>query len=215
MLALTSRRFEFLRQRFSDLAPDLRVLASKAMDNEDAVAERFKAVFTERVSSQRTRFHGRSHLGHVLVSNGDFVFFDFEGDPENTLSERRIKRCPLRDVASMVHSFGYAGRAATIRLASSERNERSSRQAFRSWGRFWFSHVTAAFVRGYWQAAKGAAYLPTTLADQQLLLDTNILERALIDVRTNLNERPEFVEVPLRVILHLLNLTEIERPSNA
>ncbi|HEX4810271.1 MAG TPA: maltose alpha-D-glucosyltransferase [Bryobacteraceae bacterium] len=212
MLALTSRRFEFVRQRLSDMIPDVRTLAAKTLELEDQVAAQFHELFAQRVSSQRTRYHGRAHLAHWLVSQNDFVLFDFQGDPEMSLSERRIKRCPLRDVASMLHSFGYAAQAAVLRHAIGERNEASTRYNLRISARFWLSHVAAAFLRGYWNAAKGAAYLPRTQPHQQLLLDTHMLERALLDVRTNLNEAPDLVAVPFRVILHLLNV-EVERPA--
>ena len=123
-----------------------------------------------------------------------------------SLSERRIKRCPLRDVASMLHSFGYAAQAAILRHAAGERNEALTRHNLRIWARFWMSHVAAAFLRGYWTGAKGATYMPRTQPHQQLLLDTHMLERALLDVRTDLNEAPDLAAVPFRIILHLLNV---------
>ncbi|HWF48893.1 MAG TPA: maltose alpha-D-glucosyltransferase [Bryobacteraceae bacterium] len=215
MLALTSRRFEFVRQRLSDMAPDVRTLATKTLELEDRVNSQFHELFAQRVSSQRTRYHGRAHLAHFLVTNTaraeqpparDFVLFDFEGDPGMSLSERRIKRCPLRDVASMLHSFGYAAQAAILRQAAGERIEALTQHNLRIWARFWMSHAVAAFLRGYWNTAKGAAYLPRTQPHQQLLLDTHMLERALIDVRTDLNEAPDLAAVPFRIILHLLNV---------
>ncbi|MGC2659832.1 MAG: maltose alpha-D-glucosyltransferase [Bryobacteraceae bacterium] len=217
MLALTSRRFEFVRQRLSSMAPDVRALAFKTLELEDRVTSQFHELFVQRVSSQRTRYHGRAHLAHFLVTSTapeaeeqppgrDFVLFDFEGDPEMSLSERRIKRCPLRDVASMLHSFGYAAQAAILRHAAGERNEALTRNNLRIWARFWMSHVAAAFLRGYWTGAKGATYMPRTQPQQQLLLDTHMLERALLDVRTDLNEAPDLAAVPFRIILHLLNV---------
>lgn len=204
-VALTSRRFEFLRQRYSDLPSELRVLASKVLEQEEAIVSRFRALFDQRVSSQRTRYHGRLHLGHMLVKNGDVVMFDFEGDPDLHISERRIKRCPLRDVASMLHSFGYAVQSAIRQVVSGERNEMAARLRLRVWGRFWYSHVSAAYLRAYWGSASNAPYLPRTEAHQQLLLATNLLERALLDLRSDISSKPELAGMPFRVILHLLD----------
>jgi maltose alpha-D-glucosyltransferase/alpha-amylase len=207
---LTSRRLEFIRRRYSDMNPDVQLLATKILEQENAILAKFRAVFERRISSERTHFHGRLHLGHLLVSDGDITIFDFEGEPEQHLSERGIKRCPLRDVASMLVSFGYAAQAVTRQIVSSEQSEGFSRDELRVWGRFWYSHVSAAFIRGYWRAAKKAPYLPNSQADQQVLLDTYLLERALLDIRADIEANPELAGMPFRLILHLLD-SEAER----
>jgi maltose alpha-D-glucosyltransferase / alpha-amylase len=209
-VGLTSRRFEFLRQRYSEMAEELRVLAARVLEQEDAIVSKFRAIFDQRVKSMRTRYHGRLHLGHLLVRNDDVIMFDFEGDPDLHLSERRIKRCPLRDVASMLHSFGYAAQSSVRQLISAERNELTALQRLRVWARFWYSHVSAAFLRGYWRTAKNAPYLPDSAAHQELLLSTHLLERALLDIRAEISEKRELAGMPLRVILHLLD-AEAER----
>ncbi|HEY1216100.1 MAG TPA: alpha-amylase, partial [Bryobacteraceae bacterium] len=209
-IGLADRRFEFLRQRYGDMAPEVRLMASKVLEQEDAIAARFHKLYAQRIYSVRTRYHGRLHLGHLLVTGDDIIIVDFEGDPTLYLSERRIKRCPLRDVANMLHSFGYATQAAMRRFAAGERDETLTRRVIRVWGRFWYSHVSAAFLRGYWSVAKGAPFLPPAQADQQILLDCNLLERALLDVRTDISEKPDLAGIPFRVILHLLD-AEAER----
>ncbi|MGA8026538.1 MAG: maltose alpha-D-glucosyltransferase [Bryobacteraceae bacterium] len=209
-IALTSRRLEFIRQRYSDMNADVRLLAAKVLEQENAIVARFRAVFEQRITSQRQRFHGRLHLGHMLMSRGDVVMFDFEGDPDRPLSERRIKRCPLRDVASMLVSFGYATQSTLRHILSGEQNENLTRHTLRVWGRFWYSHVSAAFLRGYWTGAKRAPYLPASQQDQEILLYSYLLERALLDVRADIEDNPEFSGMPFRVILHLLD-AEAER----
>ena len=139
------------------------------------------------------------------MQNGDVVFSDFEGDPNVHVSERRLKRCPLRDVASMVVSFGYAAQATMRQIASGDLNDALSRRQLRDAARFWYSHVTAAFIRGYWRNAAGAAYLPSSRADQQTLLQTYILERSLLDLRSDVEDKPELAGMPFRIILHLID----------
>jgi maltose alpha-D-glucosyltransferase/alpha-amylase len=195
-LGLTGRRMEFLRQRYATLAPDLRGMAERVLALEPAILQRLNAVFEQRVPSERTRFHGRAHLGHILVTGQDGVLFDFDGDPARHISERRIKRCPLRDVASMLMSFAYATQVA---LRSEEGSD------LRLWGRFWFTHVSAAFLRGYWGIAKDAPFLPRDQAQQQTLLDAYLLERALLDLRADIEDKAELAGVPFRVILYLLD----------
>jgi maltose alpha-D-glucosyltransferase/alpha-amylase len=155
------------------------------------------------------------HLGHLLVHDGDVTIFDFEGDPHLHISERRIKRCPLRDVTSMLYSFGYAAQSVGRQLVSQAEEKRTDfdRKMLRIWTRFWYSHVSAAFLRAYWEAAGNAAYLPPQRQHQQILLDNYLLERALLDVRSDIDANPELAGMPLRVILHLLN-AEGERPAS-
>ncbi len=209
-IGLTGRRMEFIRQRYSEMSEDVRVLAAKVLDQESAIVTKLQAVFDQRIHSERTRFHGRLHLGHLLVSDDDVTLIDFEGDPQTHVSERRIKRCPLRDVTTMLVSFGYAAQAAIRQSFSADLNDSLSRRALRDAVRFWYSHVSAAFIRGYWKVANGAAYLPKTRADQQTLLQTYLLERALLDVREDIEDKPELAGMPFRIILHLLD-AEIER----
>ncbi len=204
-MGLTGRRMEFIRQRYSDMAPDVRVLAEKVLEQENAIIAKLGAVYEQRIPSIRTRFHGRLHLGHLLVKDGDVVIFDFEGDPDQHLSERRIKRCPIRDVTSMLLSFGYAAQSSVRQILAGEQGETFPRPTLRRWVRFWYSHVSAAFLRGYWSVAKHASYLPPSEAQQEVLLQTYIMERALLDVRADIEDKPELSGMPLRIILHLLD----------
>jgi maltose alpha-D-glucosyltransferase / alpha-amylase len=210
-IALTGRRLEFVRQRYTDMSPSLRTLAAKVLEQENAITAMFKIVFEQRIPSTRIRFHGRLHLGHLLVTGGDVVIFDFGGDPFLHLSERRIKRCPLRDAASMLLSFGYAASAAVRQLISADIHETGDLQTIQAWTRFWYTHVSAAFTRGYWNAAARAIYMPPSLADQQVLLDTYLLERSLLDLRSDISDKPDLVGMPFRVILHLLDAEAEQR----
>ena len=205
-IGLTGRRMEFIRQRYSDMAEDVRLLAAKVLEQEGAVLDKLRAVFEDRISSERSRFHGRLHLGHFLLTGDDVVMIDFEGDPAAHVSERRIKRCPLRDVTSMLVSFGYAAGVA-IRVATFDGGGIPN-HVLRDAARFWYSHVSAAFIRGYWAASRGARYMPPSLAGQQTLLQTFLMEQALLDIRADIADKPELSGMPFRIILHLLNAEE-------
>ena len=209
-IALLGRRLEFIRQRYSDMSPDVRLLAAKVLERENAILDKLRAVFAQRISSERTRFHGRLHLGHLLVTGNDVVIFDFEGDPHQHVSERRIKRSPIRDVTSMLVSMGYAVQTALRHVTSAEGEIAGSRHSMRMWARFWYSHISAAFLRGYWKSAKGAPFLPRTEPDQETLLTTYLMERALLDIRADIEDKPELAGMPFRVILYLLD-SEAER----
>ncbi len=205
-IGLVGRRMEFVRQRLSEMADDVRELAVRILEQESAIVAKLQAVYQERIPSQRTRFHGRLHLGHLLVHDDDVVITDFEADPASHVSERRLKRCPLRDVASMIVSFGYAAQTTRRLIYQGDRQQHLDERELRNATRFWYSNVTAAFIRGYWKEAGGAAYLPKSQAEQQTLLQTYIMERALLDVREDIEDKPDFAGMPFRIILHLLEI---------
>ncbi len=204
-LGLTARRMEFIRQRYADMSEDVRVLASSVLEQEQAIVTKLEAVFKQRIYSERSRFHGRLHLGHLLISDDDVIMIDFEGDPLAHISERRIKRTPIRDVTSMLVSFGYAAQTAVRQTTLADLNDPETRRGLRDIARFWYTHVSAAFLRGYWSIAEPAAFMPRSREDQQTLLQTYLMERALLDVRADMQDKPELAGAPLRVILHLLD----------
>jgi maltose alpha-D-glucosyltransferase / alpha-amylase len=207
-IGLTSRRLEFIRQHYADMPENTRTFAAKVLEQEEAIVAKLKQLFERRISSQRSRYHGRLHLGHLLLTGSDVVMIDFEGDPLHHLSERRIKRCPLRDVSSLLISLGYAAQTVGRQLLAAGGNEYLTPHSLRVWGRFWYSHASAALLRGYWREAGNAPYMPLRREDQQILLDTYLLEHALIDVRPDINDKPELAGMPFRIILHLLGAEE-------
>ena len=194
-----------MRQRFSEMRPDVQAMASKVLELEPEILAKFKEIFEKRIHSVRTRFHGRLHLGHMLMVKDQVTIFDFEGDPGQHLSERRIKRCPLRDVASMLTSFGYAVQVASQLFYRANTAEVITQHDLRAWSRFWYAHVVATFIEAYWNAAGKAVYMPESQADQETLLATYLMERSMLDIRPDIEDKPEFSGMPFRFILHLLN----------
>jgi maltose alpha-D-glucosyltransferase/alpha-amylase len=138
----------------------------------------------------------------VLYTGRDFVIIDFEGEPARPLSERRIKRSPLRDVAGMLRSFHYASYAALYGQVPGVRPE--DFLALEPWARFWYTWVSVTYVKAYLATAHQASFLPEERTDRQVLLDVFLLEKAVYELGYELNSRPEWVEVPLQGILQLL-----------
>jgi maltose alpha-D-glucosyltransferase/alpha-amylase len=193
-----------LRARRRYLPAAVRDAARGLLDRESALDERFRALLTHRLNATRIRCHGDYHLGQVLCTGKDFVIIDFEGEPARSLSERRIKRSPLRDVAGMLRSFHYAaytawlepGVGAMVRVEDQRRLER--------WAAFWARWVAVMFLRAYLEAAGNAAFIPSRPDELAIMLDVYLLEKALYEIEYELNNRPASVHVPLRGIQDLL-----------
>ncbi len=174
------------------------------LDAEEEILARFARVLGRRIHVVRIRTHGDYHLGQVLFTGKDFVITDFEGEPARPLSERRMKRSALRDVAGMLRSFHYAVYTARFEAARSGVLRGDSAEPLEPFVRFWYAWAAGAYLRGYLEAAAGSTFLPADDADLELLLDAYLLEKAVYELGYELNNRPDWVVIPARGILQLL-----------
>ena len=209
MRSIAGQAFPLLRRRLPTLAAPVRMLAQRVLELEKEVGKRFQSVLGRKITAMRIRHHGDYHLGQVLYTGKDFVIIDFEGEPARPVSERRIKRSPLRDVAGMLRSFHYAAYSVlfaqgTQGTGGSQEERRTSREA---WARVWHLWVSAVFLRSYRDAASRAPFLPRSSEELQVLLDAYLLEKAVYEISYELNNRPEWVRIPLAGILQLLGET--------
>jgi maltose alpha-D-glucosyltransferase/alpha-amylase len=140
----------------------------------------------------------------VLHTGKDFVFIGFDGHPDRTLGARRIKRSPLRDVASMLLSFEYAAQAVFFDQLPGVTRRPETTAALEFWSRYWSDWVSAIFLKGYLDALGKSPLVPSNDADVRLLLDTCLLEQALEQATAELRERPDWVRVPLGLLHRIL-----------
>jgi trehalose synthase-fused probable maltokinase len=179
---LTATVDDEIDQVFLDL-PDNEDVAPIA-GRGDAVRDLLRDLSTVGSVGRRIRHHGDLHLGQVLWGNGDWLVIDFEGEPARPLPERRLKHSPLRDVAGMLRSFTYAVRVAGV----DESIEHRAREDF---------------LDGYTEAVQSAGILPPRETTERLLRIFE-LEKAVYELRYELEHRPDWVSVPVRGIVRLL-----------
>ncbi len=158
---------------------------------------------------QRIRIHGDYHLGQTLRSRNDFVIVDFEGEPAKPLSERRTKQSPLRDVAGMLRSFSYAARSALTRYTQRHPDLPAT---LLPWAKLWENAVSGRFLEEYAAVIRQNAELLPGDADAQALLSRYLLEKALYELLYELNNRPDWVSIPLSGLLALIGP---ETPNSA
>ncbi len=197
---LSLRATELLRTQMRKLPPATREEGQKVLDLEPRIAAILKSFLSRRLNVTRIRVHGDYHLGQVLYTGHDFVIIDFEGEPTRSLYERRLKRLAMRDVAGMLRSFSYASQAAL--RAQQAPPERMAE--LEGWARFWVDSVSSVFLSSYLTTAGKASWVPQNPDDLELQLTTMLLEKALYELRYELNLRPDWVPIPLRGILDLV-----------
>ncbi len=196
--------FELLRRKSSGLHGPLADRVRELIALEPAVAERLQAVNHQASSAKRIRHHGDYHLGQVLFTGDDFMIIDFEGEPARPLSERRAKALGLRDVAGMLRSFEYAAFAVLFGQVPGVAVNSQNKASIEKWAAGWNQAVSAAYLRGYFEQAGSANFVPHSDEEQRLFLDAFLLQKALYEVAYELNNRPDWLQIPVGGILRLL-----------
>src|SRR3954469_17086019 len=155
------------------------------------VREKLAALSHATVGGRVIRTHGDLHLGQTMLSSRGWVVLDFEGEPARPLPERRLKRSPLRDVAGMLRSFSYA--TAGVKLLRGHEAPDG-----------WEQRARERFLAGSHDAVDGSILPPGQQATEQLLAVFE-LEKAVYELRYELNNRPAWAAIPVSGILRLLD----------
>jgi maltose alpha-D-glucosyltransferase/alpha-amylase len=201
MLGQLNRTFELLRARGRLLPPEAQADISEVLERESELRAQLLTLRDTRMSGTRIRNHGDYHLSNVIFSGRDWVLTNFEGDPGRPLSERRIKRSALRDVATMLRSFHYVSHAALFGDVPGIVPSREAHPQLEKWARIWYHWVSAAFLKEYWRCSGPATFLPQQVDEIKILLGAYMIERAMIETEYELEQRPAWVRIPLHGIL--------------
>jgi maltose alpha-D-glucosyltransferase/alpha-amylase len=192
--------FDTLKDNLARLPDELLESASLVLNLRRKLLRRFADIRQMALDCVKMRVHGDYHLGQVLHVANDFVILDFEGEPARTMEERRAKQSPLKDVAGMLRSFSYAAHSSLLTYAARGPDEAARLEPC---ARSWEGIVSAAFLRTYRATAAGAPFLPMQDTVFRRLLEAFLLDKALYELRYELNNRPTWVGIPLWGILSL------------
>jgi maltose alpha-D-glucosyltransferase/alpha-amylase len=192
--------FDMLERRRASVPETMRALADRLLTARMPLIERLEALALHVDGLMKTRYHGDLHFGQVLIAHKDYLIVDFEGEPSRPLEERRHKHSPLRDVAGMMRSADYAARTVLTRLGigATERHTNIA-DAAREWRRV----VTEAFIDGYSATTRHIASVPQDPASLRALLELFVIEKALYELRYEMDHRPDWIDVPISGLLEL------------
>jgi maltose alpha-D-glucosyltransferase/alpha-amylase len=210
VMGLSTETFQLLRQRLKSMPAPMQGDGQKVLDRREDIRARARLIAERRIYSLRIRVHDDLGLNRVLHTGKDFVFVGFDGRSDRTLGSRRIKRSPLRDVASMLLSFQYAAQAVFFDQLPGVTRRAETMGALEVWSRYWADWVSASFLKGYLDEVgqrNGAGQMPLIPqndADLRLLLDHCLLEEALEGASEELRSRPEWARVPIGMLLRIL-----------
>ena len=186
--------FKLLEKQLERVPAMLRDDAQRVLELSPRIIERLGHLAEVRPTGSKLRCHGDYHLGQVLWVENDFVILDFEGEPASPLEQRRAKQSPLKDVAGMVRSFEYATYSALLDFTQDRPNDFA---LLEPWARQWNRWVTTKFLGNYFEYAGKGTFLPTDKRVSTELLQFFVLEKLLYELRYELNNRPEWMVIPL------------------
>lgn len=204
MRALTGQALRLLRQKQQVVPERWQGAAGRVANAEAMLMRQMKLALQHTSSAMRTRIHGDYHLGQVLRTGADVVIIDFEGEPVRTIKERRIKRSPLQDVAGMLRSFHYAAYVPLLGPAASETALRDAGVS-EIWASRWWEWMAGCFLRAYLETSSSSCHVPGDRKELAGLLDFHLLEKAVYELNYELNNRPDWVGIPLGGICAILD----------
>jgi len=150
----------------------------------------------------RSRNHGDYHLGQVLFTGKDFTIIDFEGEPTRSLSERHLKRTPLKDVAGMLRSFQYVAYSSIISDSTTGPKGDAANTIARA--KMWINAVSDIFLKSYLEIVDGSAIIPKDKNAFAILLDAYLMEKSIYELGYELDNRPRWLPIPIRGITDLI-----------
>lgn len=134
-----------------------------------AMEKRVQNLLAAPEGAVRIRIHGDLRLERVLYTGDDFVIDGFEGDRTRPLAERKAKRSPIEDVASMLRSIH---RAVTHILAA---RPDAQRPKLTPWASVFHRAASASFLGGWLRSASESSVLPAAPVATRALLDAFLI----------------------------------------
>lgn len=176
-------------------------LAHQFLDNKTLIRKHFLDFDWTKLKSERIRIHGDYHLGQVLVNGDDFYILDFEGEPESTIRDRKVKQPPLKDVAGLFRSFHYAIYATIFN--NKDKYPYEQHELFAA-GELLFNYMVGVFLDTYIEKAQEGNLNIGYSKEIAFLLKYCILEKAVYELGYELNSRPRWAVIPLRGIASIM-----------
>lgn len=177
-------------------------LANEFLAKKNIIRKRFVDFDWTKLKGERIRVHGDYHLGQVLVKDDDFYILDFEGEPESTIRDRKVKQPPLKDIAGLFRSFHYAIYATIFN--NSDKYKQDQDHLFEA-GEILYQYLKSVFLETYINKVQDANLNIGYNQERIFLLKYAMLEKAVYELGYELNSRPQWAVIPLKGISNIIN----------
>ncbi|MEZ0484826.1 putative maltokinase [Fibrella aquatica] len=207
---LLDRRYDLLVNNYDKLDEQSQRLAWVFMEAKEMIDDFVADFQTRELGSCRTRIHGDYHLGQVLATQNDYVIIDFEGEPESTIAERKIKHSPLKDVAGMIRSYHYAVSAKLFNSAETEGIDPDKLQVVSD---RWYKLIRDTYLDAYLGTFGSPHPMFYDNGEINYLLLIYLLEKAVYELGYEISYRPSWVKIPLKGIVDVIREIEKLQPG--
>jgi maltokinase len=177
-------------------------LAKQFLKQKNEIRKRFLNFDWTKLKGERLRVHGDYHLGQILVQEGDFCILDFEGEPESTIRDRKVKQPPIKDVAGLFRSFHYAVYATIFN--NSDRYPYPQSDLFHA-GEILYRYFIGVFLETYTHRIQNANINIGYNQERIFMLKYSMLEKAVYELGYEMNARPLWAVIPLEGIASIMN----------
>jgi len=197
LLYMFQNRLNTVENNLHKLKGEALVLGKELLERKNEIRARFIAFDWHQMKGQRIRIHGDYHLGQVLVDGDDFYLLDFEGEPESTIRDRKVKQPPQKDLAGMFRSFHYAIYATVFRHREEwDMDETALYHA----AELLYSYLIGIFLGTYLNHVQENNLNIGYRREINFLLQFCLLEKAVYELGYEFNSRPSWAIIPLRGI---------------
>jgi len=173
----------------------------RLLEGRKELLTQLKRIHAHKMDALKVRTHGDLHLLKVLFTGREFCVYDFEGERVRSYSELRLRRSPMRDIASLLCSLRYAALAAVQALTGRPTLEG---EALLPWAEAWYNCMASEMIAGYLPEVEGTLLLPQNHEDREVLLDTLLIERSLQELQFELGRKRNMEAIPLQMLLQFL-----------
>ncbi|HEU4472064.1 MAG TPA: maltose alpha-D-glucosyltransferase, partial [Flavisolibacter sp.] len=205
MQSLVRESFQSLSKNYDRLPAEVKKEAPQLIAQKDNLLNTLRRIYTKKLDISKIRIHGTYGLKKLLLTGKDVVIHDFAGNPLRSYSERRIKRSPVRDIAEMVTSFYYTAYEGFYANGNIPREELAGLMPFADQ---WAHYMSGFFLKAYYEAVEGSSLIPADRKELEVVLNTFLLEKALVHLGAELNARPARAVIPIKIIKNILGIKE-------
>ncbi|HEX2961551.1 MAG TPA: maltose alpha-D-glucosyltransferase [Ignavibacteriales bacterium] len=189
--------YRLLNRNLPLMPEDLRQEARDLLALEQPLLSFAAKILVRKLPTQKIRIHGDYHLGQVLFTGKDFVITNFEGPESQSISERKLKRSPLRDAAGMIWSFHYAAYTALIEYKSSRSEDITMLESF---AEQWWLWMGSVFMQSYFDTVQQTGLLPPEKEELEYMLHVYLLEKKLYELHYALSKHMDEAYIPIKGI---------------
>ncbi|HEX3075090.1 MAG TPA: maltose alpha-D-glucosyltransferase [Ignavibacteriales bacterium] len=197
-----------LRREYDSLEKEYQKDAEFFFDKENDLLNFFKSIISQKINAKKIRIHGNYHLGQIAFTGKDFVIANFEGMPNSPITERKLKRSPLRDVAGMLWSLRYAAYKTLYKYMTTRTEKIHLQEPLAE--QWWFC-MSEAYLRSYFASVKTAEFIPSEPKQLDYMLKVYLLEKIIFEVNQKYDEKKELLFLPLKSLRKITEYLEYDK----